>query len=432
VRPGGGRPQQRKQARDTQDRVGILVPAPVHGHEMEGCRMAIPVPANDAYVLFAANIKHARNVVRLGQLLCRSDAGAPDIGELDIGELYRGAWTQAVSALDLWAHQEIDRRVRVVALDPPDSRPTQLNQLRILRWNTWDEQGIPYEGFNPGTEVEFSPKMGPSYAAYEAIDALGGKLYRATLQQPKALAEGFAHVWNGELWPAVAAWINEHAPIGTELDALSLTQRLHGVIERRNRIVHRSDLRYANSNDKSPIDAPATLAAIALVELVVVAITEVLGELPVRDRLSGSAKHGRPHLFDAVRVIGQANAIAQGTEVRYVPIDQARAGWRQTEEDLRLGRWIGANPDRARATWVADGSWTPLRWDVDGKRYSSSGLIQQMLTQAGVDPRSDSRGPSAWFVDGQGSLRAIAERLQYGEDPAPGAGIAIDRLEYLD
>ncbi|MDG4829330.1 AIPR family protein [Solwaraspora sp. WMMD1047] len=108
-------------------------------------------------------------------------------------------------------------------------------------------------------------------------------------------------------------------------------------------------------------------------------------------------KQRRPN---AVPTLIDARRLADGTPLTY------RAPT-QPEREAMSG-WLADDPRRGTATWVNQRV-RPLLWAVDGKRYSPSGLVQQMWQLAGWSKAPvAAQGPSRWYVAGEGSLWRLA------------------------
>lgn len=336
-------------------------------------------PVSRSLAAFAANIEAARNVVRGGRALEHLR-----VGLLNVGDLYRGAWFQAVSALDVWAHEEISQRIAVIAPGTADALPSRLRSLTIT------------------VEQAVNIQLGQLSVAEVVTEAVDQDLRRTTLQRPRALANAIKYVSDVDLWRQVAAWLRDNSVPGYErIDAGALAARLDEVVERRNQIAHGADTVDDGSGEKRPIDADSAEEAIRLIELVAHGVASVLGPLPEPDpaREIAQAKTRRP---SSVALIAQARALPEGCEIRFSPGPNFAS---------QFAVWLAENPDRARATWIADGSVKPLRWSVDGAAYSASALVAELFNQAGVDGFEAYNGPTWWEVDGRGTLAQIAEQI---------------------
>lgn len=337
-----------------------------------------PTPDNAVFEAFAENLKAARNVVLGGMSLEQLGVTA-----LNIGDVYRGALTQAVSALDMWVGEEVSRRAAALDQDVLAPLPSKLRDVKITLGQAED---ILHGQVSLGEVV---------------AGAVDGELYRATLQRPRAIANAFTFVRDGELWREVAAWMRAHAPGFEQVATSALTSQLDQIVERRNQIAHNADLLEDGSRTKRPINGAETARMIDLIEWIVRGISAVLGDLPdpVAAHQDPTPKVRRP---SSVALIARAEAIADGTQVRFLPSSVF-------EEDFAA--WIGENPDRALAHWIADGGTKVLRWAVDGVAYSTSALVAELFNQAGVDGFTAYNGPTWWGVENRGTLAEIAEQL---------------------
>jgi AIPR protein. len=174
-------------------------------------------------------------------------------------------------------------------------------------------------------------------------------------------------------------------------------------------------IHYLDSEFGTNSIVPYTLANVdrcrTLVELVLSSMREG-GELPTlpKEYRRGRKipKQRRPN---AVPTLVDAERLADGTRLVFQPSSQA--------EREALSAWLAEDPRRGTATWVNQRV-RPLLWEVDGKRYSPSGLVQQMHKLAGwANAPVATQGPSRWYVPGEGSLWELA--LETLESPAEDA-----------
>lgn len=341
--------------------------------------MGSPVtPGTSVFDAFHENIKAARNVVLGGMSL--EQLG---VTTLNVGDVYRGALSQAVSALDMWVGEEISRRAAALAQGVASPLPAKLRAVEITLGQAEDIL------------------LGELSLGEVAAGAVDAKLRRATLQRPRAIADALRFVWDGDLWRDVSDWLRTNAPGFLHLGAGALTARLDQVIERRNQIAHSADMLEDGSRTKRPIDGAGTTEMIDLIEWIVRGISATLGELPDPDPVEDStgSKGRRPF---SVTLIARARAIDDGAEIHF---------WPGPAFGKQFAEWMHENPDRAIAHWIADGGTKVLRWAVDGAAYSTSALVGELFNQAGVEGFSAYNGPTWWGIEGQGTLTEIAERL---------------------
>lgn len=346
---------------------------------MARCAMAaVGGPENRAWAAFEANVKAAQDMVQGGVNLTNLGVTA-----LNIDDLYRGAWLQAVSALDSWAHEEVSRRVAAVAQGALGPLPGKLKGLTIT--------------VGQAEDIRLG-KLSLEEVVTEAVDAA---LKRATLQRPRALADAFGHVSDIDLWPAVAKWLREHHPDFARTSTREITAQLDAVVERRNQIAHGADSLEDGTGGKRAIDARSTAAALRLILLIAAAITAVLGDVPSLDAInSPSQDMGRQP--SSVILVAQAGVLKEGQELTFKPTPALAA---------KFALWLAENPDRGKATWIADGSVKPLRWARDGQAYSASALVAEIFARAGIDGAAPFDGPTWWSIEGAGTLSELAQRL---------------------
>ncbi|MGW0434076.1 AIPR family protein [Micromonospora sp. NPDC003197] len=104
---------------------------------------------------------------------------------------------------------------------------------------------------------------------------------------------------------------------------------------------------------------------------------------------------------NAVPTLIDAKRLADGTPLTYKATGQT--------ERVAMAEWLAEDPNRSAATWVNQRV-RPILWAADGKRYSPSGLVQQMWRMAGWSKAPvAAQGPSRWYVAGEGSLWTLAK-----------------------
>ncbi len=341
--------------------------------------MGASVPANAAYATFAANMGGARNVVAAGRNL-----EGLGVTKVDIGDLYRGAWLQAVSALDTFMHAEILRRVESIAQAVSGARPQELDRLKVT---VKAAEGI---------------RLGTLSAAEVVVGAVAAEIDRATIQRPAAISKYLRYVTDDEVWGPLAASVGASDPALRAISPGELRSRLDEVVERRNQIAHGADLLTDGSGAKRPIDAASIDAAITLIERIAVALDDVLGEVPDVPAADESGP-GHTRRRNSVLLILEQEALADGTELHLHPAPYM--------EDA-IGDWLAADPARGVATWSTTG-WS-LRWAADGEQYSPTGLIKKMYELAGASVSFSGAGPMFWYVHGEGNLWEIADRIHGG------------------
>ena len=112
----------------------------------------------------------------------------------------------------------------------------------------------------------------------------------------------------------------------------------------------------------------------------------------------------------------RATAVSVLIDTGYIPDGTILEFRAANKPELRaLASWLAADPRRGQASWVNSRT-SPLLWAADGKAYSPSGLVTDMIELAtGNRPRAI-QGPSRWFWPGKGSLVELAERARKEED----------------
>lgn len=341
------------------------------------------IPQDDVFAAFQENIDAARDLVRGGIALEQLRVAA-----LNVGDVFRGALVQSVSALDTWVGDETSRRAAALAQSAPTALPIKLRKVKI----TLGQAEAIVRGELSLGEV--------------ASDAVVTELKPSTntLQRPKKIADALEYVWDGELWPAVTEWLRDHAPGFEHVSTSSLTARLNDIIDRRNQIAHGAD-RVGDGKAKRPIDGAETEAMIESIWWIVRGINAVLGELVEADPALDD-ELSRVRRPSSVALIAAAGAIEDGEELYF---------WPSAVFEGQFAEWISENPDRGKATWIADGGVKVLRWAADGAPYSTSGLVAELFNQAGIEGFPAYNGPTWWGVGDRGTLAEIAEEIYRSE-----------------
>ncbi|MCA2176679.1 hypothetical protein LDL08_10840 [Nonomuraea glycinis] len=209
-----------------------------------------------AFEQFQRNLGYARQLVHGGRNLERLGVGA-----FDVTDLYRAAWTQAVAALDHWVTQEIIDRAVALAQRPGVPRPNNFSKLSI--------------------PVELVEKVHRDAEPLE--DAFRAALERffefKTFQHPDKIAEGFSHVSMVRLWKTVADKLTAQDP-SKPIAADGIRTQLAEIAKRRNNIAHTADHDPDSFRRKKRITVREAEQTIDVLESVVIAILQALGDPP--------------------------------------------------------------------------------------------------------------------------------------------------------
>lgn len=216
--------------------------------------MAVPQPQTREFQAFKANIEYARRMVLAGQSLAPFQSQV-----LDIGDFYRAAWVQAVSALDHWLHEELYRRVAELAGEDDPHLPHQLTKFEL-----------------PLIKVE-EVRRGVTTLAEAVSEHVKAKWGNASLQNPRKISEALKLVTEQDVWSKAATQLNEWHHGRTSLTAQSLKKRYTAITERRNKIAHEADLLDGDLEHRRPISDAEAADAINWVERIALAIATVLG-----------------------------------------------------------------------------------------------------------------------------------------------------------
>jgi len=101
---------------------------------------------------------------------------------------------------------------------------------------------------------------------------------------------------------------------------------------------------------------------------------------------------------NAVAILVESGAIADGTELRLVP---------SGNDATTIAAWVAAAPSRGRAIWRAGEKGRTLEWTVDGSRYSASGLAELIAREA-TGQEASLAGPQWWALEDGTTLAELA------------------------
>jgi restriction system protein len=205
---------------------------------------------------FSQNIAYARNMVTGGRALEGLHGIGANYGDLAAAhpeDLYRAAWSQAVSALDHWLHQEVLEHA--VALVRSDERPLpdRLSKLRM-----------PFATVEQMTDNS----VGSVFAEF-----IEEETRRDTYQRSKGISEGLrlvTHLNADQIWGCIAE--------GLGTTAAAARDRQDRIVNRRNRIAHQADL--DKDGRRSPMPVSEVEAAVSWIEDVAKQISTILPDIP--------------------------------------------------------------------------------------------------------------------------------------------------------
>ncbi|MCJ1680776.1 hypothetical protein MTF65_26200 [Streptomyces sp. APSN-46.1] len=216
--------------------------------------MAVPYPQTREFQAFRTNIEYARKMVVAGQSLAAFQSPV-----FDIGDFYRAAWVQAVSAIDHWFHEELFRRVAELAAQDSPDMPYQLRQFEL-----------------PLVKIE-EVQRGTTTLADAVLEGVKAKWGSASLQNPRKISEALKLVTEENLWAKAAVQLNEWNHGRTGMTEQTLKKQYISITERRNKIAHYSDLVDGSLKQRRPISDADVTDAIDWVERIALAIAKVLG-----------------------------------------------------------------------------------------------------------------------------------------------------------
>lgn len=202
------------------------------------------------------NLAYALNLAEAGNALAQL---AP--ASFNPDDMFRAAWTQAVTALDWWVTQEV--RVRVLKLvDRTDAAlPPKLRKLKV-----------------PMAVLEDVASGTLTIRESVIKHLLDGELGRKSYQGFDAINDGLGMVLppNASLWQNVVRVLNEQAPSESPHTSASVKERLAEVAGRRHKIVHEYDSALDQPSGRTPISYDETLRAIRWIETLTSAIHTVI------------------------------------------------------------------------------------------------------------------------------------------------------------
>ncbi|MGW7516970.1 hypothetical protein ACWGJ2_15400 [Streptomyces sp. NPDC054796] len=217
--------------------------------------MPIAPPQTRQFQSFQTNLEYARKLIAAGESLQGLQPGA-----LDITDLYRAAWVQAVSATDHWLHEELFRRVEELAADPEADLPAQLRRFEL-----------------PLSVIE-AVRREERTMADAVLHHVRAKWAFASLHNPRKIAEAYKLVSDIDLWQKVAVRMNGWNQNRTNFSSQTVRKRFSAVIERRNKIAHHADLEDGDLKQRRPITAADANEAVNWLERVVLAVAKVLDD----------------------------------------------------------------------------------------------------------------------------------------------------------
>lgn len=216
--------------------------------------MAVPYPQTREFQAFRTNIEYARKMVIAGQSL---EAFQSPV--IDIGDFYRAAWVQAVGAIDHWFHEELYRRVAILAGQDNPKMPYQLTKFEL-----------------PLEQVE-AVRRGTTTLADAVAEHVRAKWATAALQNPRKIGEALRLVTEDNVWAKAAAQINQWNHGRTAMTDQTLRKQYAAITERRNKIAHEADLVAGNLKQRRTIAAADANDAINWIERIALAIATALG-----------------------------------------------------------------------------------------------------------------------------------------------------------
>ncbi|MFZ3593927.1 hypothetical protein [Streptomyces sp. BH104] len=215
--------------------------------------MTIPHPQTRQFRAFTTNLEYARRMVKAGEALAHFQSPV-----IDIGDFYRAAWVQAVSAIDHWFHEELYARVTELTADDSPTMPHQLTKFEL-----------------PLARVE-EVRRGELTLADAVAEHVRSKWASASLQNPYKITEALKLVTEQDVWGKAAVQLNEWNRGRTAMDAKAVKRQLLQITNRRNKIAHEADLEDGELKRRRPITEADVTDAINWIERIALAIAKVL------------------------------------------------------------------------------------------------------------------------------------------------------------
>lgn len=202
------------------------------------------------------NLAYARNLAEAGGALAQL---AP--ASFDPDDMFRAAWTQAVTALDWWVTQEVRERILKLVDRNDTALPPRLRRVKV-----------------PMAVLEDVASGQLTIRESVLKHVLDGELGRKSYQGYEAINDGLSMVLpsNAQLWQNVVKVLNEQDPSGTTHTTSSLKEHLAEVAGRRHKIVHEYDSAPDQPSGRTPISYERTLEAIRWIEVLTSAIHTVI------------------------------------------------------------------------------------------------------------------------------------------------------------
>jgi restriction system protein len=214
----------------------------------------MPYPQTREFLAFRNNIEYARKMVLAGKNLAPFESPV-----IDVGDFYRAAWVQAVSAIDHWFHEELYRRVAELAAQDSPGMPHQLTKFEL-----------------PLAMVE-EIRRGTTTLADAVSEHARTKWANVSLQNPRRISEALKLVTEEDVWGKAAVQINQWNHGRTSMTAQSVKAQYIAITERRNKIAHEADLLDGHLKRRRPIAEAEASDAIGWIERIALAIATTLG-----------------------------------------------------------------------------------------------------------------------------------------------------------
>lgn len=190
--------------------------------------------------LFERGLARARDMMGLASSLESATSGA-----MDLSDVHRAAFVQGVSAFDTFVHEEIRARILgIFALGSP--MPKALQKFKVSLASVQ----IAVAGSSLGwleTEIREQHSL-------------------LSFQKPEKVADAVRLISDVQLWKALAVHLGQGS-LGNETGDQILKRRLILIADRRNTIVHQSDLDPTPPGDELyPMTRPTVEDALAFLD----------------------------------------------------------------------------------------------------------------------------------------------------------------------
>ncbi|WP_147378856.1 hypothetical protein [Mycobacteroides abscessus] len=170
--------------------------------------------------LFERSLTRARDMMGLASSLTNTTSAA-----MDVSDIHRAAFVQGVSAFDTFIHEEV--RVRILNIFASGiTMPKALRKFKVTLSSS--RVALTNSGLSTASVSWLETEIREQHALL-------------SFQKPDKVADAMRLVSDTQLWSALATQLGQQ-PVGREAGDQILKRRLTLIADRRNTIVHQSDI----------------------------------------------------------------------------------------------------------------------------------------------------------------------------------------------